>query len=290
MTFSDAVKSGFKKYFEFSGRASRSEYWYFLLFIAILYLVAEFIDVVLGWEIPQWGDYVVSLGPLYLLVLFGTVIPLFAAQTRRLHDTDRSGWWGGGLMIGWVVWTFIYAIYEENIAKGALPKSLELFFGAIGLTLIGFTITIIVLLCLRGTKGDNRFGSLASASGKVTGTFGQTSPDGATGGDLEPSHWVLSGFDSVGNIVRLEFDAVHGRDRHFVIGRNRDACDLVIVDQGVSRRHAEISVTAAGVFIRDLGSSNGTILNGQKLTSAPLRFPANGTLTLGAIELSIFGS
>jgi len=284
MTFGDAVKSGFKKYFEFSGRASRSEFWWWTLFTVILGLFALMLDVLFGWENRPGEGY----GPLVTLANVGTLIPTYALLFRRLHDTNRSAWWIGGVVLGWLVLIVMLLLIPQS--GGAETESPNLFVIIAVLILIGVSITITVFLCLRGTQGANRFGLLASSSGRTPDTFDQTSAYGATGSDSEASHWVLSGFDSVGNVVRFEFDVKNGHGRNFVIGRNRDVCDLVIVDQGVSRRHAEISVTASGVFIRDLESSNGTFLNGQKLTSEPLRFPANGTLTLGPIELSIFGS
>ena len=65
------------KYSDFSGRASRSEYWYFYLFV----LIADFL---LGYtSIPLISDY----GSLILLV------PMFAAGARRMHDVGKSGWW-----------------------------------------------------------------------------------------------------------------------------------------------------------------------------------------------------
>ncbi len=284
MTFGDAVKSGFKKYFDFSGRASRSEFWYWTLFTVILILFGFMLDIAFGWgNKPLEGS-----GPLVTLAYVGTIIPTYAAMVRRLHDTNRSAWWIGGAALGWVLLVGMLLLIAQS--GGRETESLSVFTGIAALILIGVSTTTTVFLCFRGTRGSNRFGLLESDSGRDRERFGQTSAYGAIDSDLEANHWVLSGFDSVGNIVRLEFDVMHGRNRSFVIGRNRDVCDLVIIDQGVSRRHVEISVTAAGVFIRDLESSNGTFLNGQKLGSEPLRFPANGTLTIGPIELSIFGS
>jgi uncharacterized membrane protein YhaH (DUF805 family) len=76
MTFQESVKVCFTKYADFSGRATRSEYWWFFLFIAAVSIVASFI-----------GSIASSLFSLAVLV------PAIAAATRRLHDTNRSGWW-----------------------------------------------------------------------------------------------------------------------------------------------------------------------------------------------------
>ena len=74
MDFGQSIKTCFSKFFDFSGRARRSEYWWFYLFSAIT-------SIVLGWV------------PLLGLVTLVLVIPGLSAGARRLHDTGRSGWW-----------------------------------------------------------------------------------------------------------------------------------------------------------------------------------------------------
>jgi uncharacterized membrane protein YhaH (DUF805 family) len=70
-----------KKYATFSGRAHRSEFWFYVLFTFIVSVVLAIIDTVLG---------TVFLGPIYSLA---TLLPSLAVGARRLHDTGRSGWW-----------------------------------------------------------------------------------------------------------------------------------------------------------------------------------------------------
>lgn len=72
-----AIETCLNKYADFSGRASRSEYWYFYLFFILADLTLSFSRV------PLVEDY----GSLAL------VLPLFAAAARRMHDVGRSGWW-----------------------------------------------------------------------------------------------------------------------------------------------------------------------------------------------------
>jgi uncharacterized membrane protein YhaH (DUF805 family) len=83
MTLSIAVKSALAKYVTFSGRARRSEYWYFALFQLILLLVA------VGVEMISRGAGSV----LYVIVVLGLALPNIAVTIRRFHDLDRSGWW-----------------------------------------------------------------------------------------------------------------------------------------------------------------------------------------------------
>jgi len=91
MEFRAAVKTGFQKYVTFSGRASRSEYWWFLLFCVVggfvWGAVAGFVQAMLGLEFES---------PVFRpSSLFGLVVllPALALQWRRFHDFGWSGWW-----------------------------------------------------------------------------------------------------------------------------------------------------------------------------------------------------
>ena len=87
MSFGQSIKTCFGKYIDWNGRASRSEFWYFQLFLFILYFIAGQIDsFVLGTELGQ-------IGTTYIIVLLGTMLPALCATIRRLHDVNRSGWW-----------------------------------------------------------------------------------------------------------------------------------------------------------------------------------------------------
>jgi len=84
-----------KKYAEFTGRARRKEYWSFFLLMLAVYLIAPILDGILGMSGLIGGYY----GPLTLLAALALVIPSFAVGIRRLHDTERSGWW---MLIGFI--------------------------------------------------------------------------------------------------------------------------------------------------------------------------------------------
>ena len=77
-----------KKYAVFSGRARRKEYWYFALFNMIISIVLAVIDGVTGSFSAEAGMGL--LGGIYTLAI---LIPGIAVSVRRLHDTERSGWW-----------------------------------------------------------------------------------------------------------------------------------------------------------------------------------------------------
>ena len=75
MKFNQAVRRGFEHYVDFSGRASVSEYWFWILFFW------------LGWVI------IILFTKLYYIWDFGLFIPTVAVGVRRMHDSNRSGWW-----------------------------------------------------------------------------------------------------------------------------------------------------------------------------------------------------
>jgi uncharacterized membrane protein YhaH (DUF805 family) len=84
MSFTEAIRSAFSKYAKFDGRARRSEYWYFTLFIslvnmAVLALACAYNQAILG----------AILLTLFVLVMF---LPSLAVTVRRLHDVNKSGW------------------------------------------------------------------------------------------------------------------------------------------------------------------------------------------------------
>lgn len=81
MGFVDAVKVGFANYVNFSDRACRSEYWYWVLFIVIGEIVTHIIDAVIGVRLTS------------SIFVLATFLPALAVAVRRLHDLDRSGWW-----------------------------------------------------------------------------------------------------------------------------------------------------------------------------------------------------
>jgi len=76
MTFQQSIRTCFSKYADLSGRASRPEFWWYVLFIVIAGTAASTIHHMLG-----------------TLFYLATILPSIAVGARRLHDTGRSGWW-----------------------------------------------------------------------------------------------------------------------------------------------------------------------------------------------------
>ncbi|MBA3053954.1 MAG: DUF805 domain-containing protein [Sphingomonadales bacterium] len=140
MTFGESITTCLTKFVTWQGRASRSEFWYFWLFSILCYLGAMVIDQILGTTFdfidPETGiERSIGYGFAYILVALGLFLPGLSAMVRRLHDTDRSGWWY------WII---------------LVP-------------LIG-AIVLLVWLCSRGTAGTNRFG-FDPLNGDISLTF-----------------------------------------------------------------------------------------------------------------------
>jgi uncharacterized membrane protein YhaH (DUF805 family) len=108
-----------RKYAVFDGRAGQKEYWYFSLFSFIIIIVLSVIDMMTG-----TFNVDVGLGLLGGIYTLAVLIPGVAVSVRRLHDTDRSGWW---------------------FLINAIP-------------LIG-VIVFLVFTAQNGTPGDNQYGS-----------------------------------------------------------------------------------------------------------------------------------
>ncbi len=97
MTFTDSIQSCFKKYAEFNGRASRSEYWWWALFVLVTNIGARMIG-----DIPG------------AVVALGTLLPYLAVTSRRLHDIDRSGWWQLVSLIPLIGWAVVIYWYVQD--------------------------------------------------------------------------------------------------------------------------------------------------------------------------------
>jgi uncharacterized membrane protein YhaH (DUF805 family) len=114
-----------KNYAVFSGRARRKEYWFFVLFYAIFFMVAAFLDGLTGTYNAEIG-----MGVLTGILILALLVPNIAVTIRRLHDTDKSGWW---ILIAFVP-----------------------FVGG---------IVLLIFMVMGGTQGDNQYGPDPLAEG-----------------------------------------------------------------------------------------------------------------------------
>ena len=99
--FRRAVELGFKNYFKFSGRATRAEYWWWILFTVLAGIGLAVVDTLTA-TMGMFGDS----GLLGVLFELATMVPTFTLSVRRLHDINRTGWWlllWSVPVIGWIV-------------------------------------------------------------------------------------------------------------------------------------------------------------------------------------------
>lgn len=109
MDFQTSVRICIEKYADFSGRAARSEMWWFFLACFIIGVILTVIEISIfsGW-MAEWG----LLSSIFSLA---TLLPSVAVTVRRLHDIDRTGWWALLILvpiIGWLILLYF------NVLKG----------------------------------------------------------------------------------------------------------------------------------------------------------------------------
>ncbi len=126
-----------KKYSDFTGRSRRKEFWLFILLMIVVSVVATTIDSMLGMSGLIFGVY----GPLTLIVALALLTPQLSVSVRRLHDTNRSGWW---VLLGFVPVVTMIVSYQTGLAVLNL------------LSLVAFVL--IYFFVLEGTKGPNQYG------------------------------------------------------------------------------------------------------------------------------------
>ena len=120
ITFGEAIRSGFRNMFEFTGRASRTEFWYFILFYAIVFytlgIVLSFLTpfVMLKAKIPVTPQASLMIVGFIAFIL---IIPLVSITVRRLHDSERKGAWVLVYLLPMIIAvnTMIYSMFHFNV-------------------------------------------------------------------------------------------------------------------------------------------------------------------------------
>lgn len=138
MSFTQASRAFFARYFDYSGRSSRSEYWYAVLFLALASAACSIVDAAIGKPV---------FSALFNLLIF---LPNISLTVRRLHDTGRSGWWLLAPFFPAFVSAFILVVAGEQ--AGALVAGVGVFVG------LGTIVTLLVWFCRASSPGDNRYG------------------------------------------------------------------------------------------------------------------------------------
>ena len=169
----DAVKLFFKNYFNFKGRASRSEYWWFILAFAIVYIVISTIESVFIiatlfddiYNDPYSFSYSASdafkdifLMPSSLFYL-AMMIGLLSLNARRLQDRGHTGWWQLANIIPGILFLIPYlAMLDSIITGGSFNPGAAIASIIFGIISFGTGVTMIVFLCLPPKEDENKWG------------------------------------------------------------------------------------------------------------------------------------
>ena len=153
-----------RKYVDFKGRARRKEFWLFTLFylIALVIPPAVIIPIAVIYRHTIDIAFCIRINVVVeILVIFSLLLPAYAVTVRRLHDTNRSGLWVIGSIVPGVLAESLGVIFGQKwlvqIAEGEFPTWLliNMFLLLIDLCV---SILILVMMCEKGTEGENRFG------------------------------------------------------------------------------------------------------------------------------------
>ena len=152
-------------YADFSGRARRSEFWYFQLFNVLIFIGIYLIILAIKRVIGIDWSFIISVYPIALF------IPNLAVSARRLHDTNRSGWWQlltiitglitFGLVIILVYLLFFYAIWGIDMRGFSIFMEEKLLSVLLFISIIchiAAEILLLVWYCRDSQQGVNRFG------------------------------------------------------------------------------------------------------------------------------------
>jgi uncharacterized membrane protein YhaH (DUF805 family) len=156
-----------KKYAVFKGRASRREYWMFILFYFIFSVVAQILDAIfktnrlISYNLPihvlRIGNSQGLLTLLYGLIL---LIPSVAVTVRRLHDIGKSGWWAlvFALISGIPIILASIVIGSMEYKGGTISRGINLLITLAMLISLASVVWFIVWLALPGDPNENAYG------------------------------------------------------------------------------------------------------------------------------------
>ena len=163
LTFIEAVRECFRKYGDFSGRAPRPEYWWWLVGFVIAGSILATIDTFIVSLVDQEDAF----SPLYLVFVLAVLLPSLAVTSRRLHDIGKSGWWLlvwiGITSIGWIP----FALGVASLALGLLDEWSGTNVEWIPVILGGFLtlvvqvsvfVWVVLWLARQGDAGPNSYG------------------------------------------------------------------------------------------------------------------------------------
>jgi uncharacterized membrane protein YhaH (DUF805 family) len=274
MGFREAIASVFRKYAEFDGRARRSEYWYFVLFNVLIYVVLIvasrliLLAGVSGGSVRSVNAAVGSFGLIYVLYgVYGlaTIVPSLALCCRRLHDIGRPGPYMLFVLIPVVGWIFvlIWVLQEGDHGPnqyGPDPKQRA-------------TLNIPVREHHYSPRqyngGGNDYDSATQSIQRVQAPAAAPAP--GTTVYLEGIAGCFSG-----HRIPVRGTVVAGRNPGCGIRFPQDT-------HGVSHQHCQFRVNGSSLVVTDVGSSFGTFVNDRRLLpNQPVKLTGGDTVLLGS--------
>ena len=159
--FGEAIKQGFRGYVGFRGRATRAEYWWWVLFVFLASLGFSIVDGII--RAATGGNI---FGIFEFLFFLATFLPYLAVTARRLHDIGKTGWW---LAIWYILpslaWVIAVGLWIGAVASAVVPGlappafALAIIISIIAVFLsLGVIVWSVIWLVQQGDPGPNRYG------------------------------------------------------------------------------------------------------------------------------------
>jgi len=171
MGFTQSVKTCLSKYVVFSGRARRSEYWWFVLFVIAVSIGLSILGSLLFGSDPETGQGSTALNSIFQLAVF---LPMLAAGWRRLHDTGRPGWYlllplvlSFGTMILFMTGVFVFSALESGVDDPEALRGPASVLGLAGIAIVSIIQLVISVMMIwwlsrPSQDGANEYGSPTS--------------------------------------------------------------------------------------------------------------------------------
>lgn len=171
MSFYDAVRYCYRKYASGRGRASRAEYWWFVLYSVLAFIVLVITAIVVASTIVRnmrptgfqdLAVVVMAILAVYFLGFIAFGIPLIAAQVRRLHDVGQPGYW---VAIAWAL-PLLSIVLDGGLQRLVSGPTTD---GSLGGTIAsiagtGFQLLVLVFTLQPSKAEPNRFGEVPAAN------------------------------------------------------------------------------------------------------------------------------
>lgn len=150
MSFIDAIGECFFNFMNFRARAARAEYWWWVLFYCVVVLVALILDLV----VFGFGNIM----PFFIVTYLALIFPSLTVTVRRLHDTNRSGWWLLLLVALCVLTVIAVFVTGANDPSTQVSSAGAILVVVPAILVFLGSIVLFIFMLLPSTPGNNRYG------------------------------------------------------------------------------------------------------------------------------------